>query len=340
VGERVVVSLADVARAADVSMATASRALNNAYGVSPVTRSRVLEAARRLDFVVSPDAARLASGTTNAVAVLVQHLDRWYFGEMVAAIESILSGAGYDVLLYHVNTQEDRSKFFADLPARRKVDGVIVVAFPISDYERERLELMDVRIVAAGGQSVAYPYVSIDDGRAVQQALEHLIRLGHRRIAMVTASGDTLAPAETGRTDAYRDALEEAGIAFDPELLVTCEWGGVPAAEATERLLGLKQLPTAILAHSDEMALGCMRTLRRSGVRVPEDISVIGIDDHPLAELADLTTVRQSVSEQGRLSAELLLAFLDGVDAETEQVTNTYVVTRRSTGPVNTSRAR
>ncbi|KLU10541.1 LacI family DNA-binding transcriptional regulator [Kocuria sp. SM24M-10] len=330
------VGLADVAREAGVSLATASRALNSAYGVAAATRERVTEVARRLEYVASPEASRLATGATRSVALVVPHLDRWYFGEMVGGLEEVLREAGHDVLLYHVGDPEGRHAFFERLPARRKVDAVVVVAVPVTDHERRRLELMGVTIVAAGGQDATYPYVSIDDAAAVRQATDHLLRLGHRRIAMITAVDPDRAdqPAHRGRTRGFYAAMAHAGVPADEELVVTTDWGGVPAAEAMEKLLSVRELPTAVLAHSDEMALGAMRTVRRAGLRVPEDISVIGIDDHPLAELVDLTTVRQPVRDQGLQAARLLLALLRGEDPDPAQKLPTRVVVRRSTAPV------
>ncbi|MGQ1795929.1 LacI family DNA-binding transcriptional regulator [Kocuria oceani] len=330
------VGLADVAREAGVSLATASRALNSAYGVAAATRERVTEVARRLEYVASPEASRLATGATRSVALVVPHLDRWYFGEMVGGLEEVLREAGHDVLLYHVGDPEGRHAFFERLPARRKVDAVVVVAVPVTDHERRRLELMGVTIVAAGGQDATYPYVSIDDAAAVRQATDHLLRLGHRRIAMITAVDPDRAdqPAHRGRTRGFYAAMAHAGVPVDEELVVTTDWGGVPAAEAMEKLLSVRELPTAVLAHSDEMALGAMRTVRRAGLRVPEDISVIGIDDHPLAELVDLTTVRQPVRDQGLQAARLVLALLRGEDPDPAQKLPTRVVVRRSTAPV------
>lgn len=327
------VGLADVAREAGVSLATASRALNSAYGVAATTRERVAEVARRLEYVASPEASRLAGGAIGTVALVVPHIDRWYFGEMVNGLEEILREAGNDVLLYHVGDPEGRHAFFEHLPARRKVDAVVVVAVPVTDHERRRLELMGVTIVAAGGQDATYPYVSVDDSAAVRQATEHLLRLGHRRIATITALDPdrTDQPAGHGRIRGFYEAMADAGVPVAEELVVTTTWGGIPAAEAMEELLSASRLPTAVLAHSDEMALGAMRTIRRAGLRVPEDISVIGIDDHPLAELTDLTTVRQPVRDQGIRAAHLVLALLRGEQADPAQRLPTRVVVRAST---------
>src|ERR1700677_1331235 len=246
--------MVDIARRAGVSLATASRALSNAPGVAAATRERVLAVAEELSYVVSPEAsrlsggstrrgavggphmspgvlaappeaARLSGGSTRRVAVVVPHMSRWFFAAMLEALESVLREADLDLLLYHVGDAADRQAFFERLPARRKVDAVVVLAFPVSEAEQQRLELMGVSILAAGGQSADYPYVCIDDEAAGRQAMDHLIFLGHRRIAMIAAfDPDQLGwPDRPGRTEAYYSALREAGIAADPSLVKTVD---------------------------------------------------------------------------------------------------------------------
>ncbi|MFB9321843.1 LacI family DNA-binding transcriptional regulator [Cryptosporangium minutisporangium] len=333
-------SLADIARLAGVSLATASRAMSNAYGVAPSTRARVLRIAEELDYVVSPEASRLARGAVGRVALVVPHVDRWFFGAVVSGLEAELSDAGMDVLLYHVGDADDRRDFFHRLPARRKVDAVVVVAFGVAEAEQRRLERMGVLIVAAGGQNAVYPSVHIDDGEAGRQAMDHLLFLGHRRIGMIAAVDPDEADrtGTTGRADAYFAALRDAGLPVDAGLAVTIDWSGVAAADAMATLLSRRHPPTAVYCHSDELALGAVRTIRRAGLRVPEDISVIGIDDHPLAELTDLTTVAQPARDQGVRTAHLLLALLRGQPTGRHVVVPTRLVIRRSTAPPTPAR--
>jgi len=328
------VTLVDIARIAGVGLGTASRALRNAPGVAPATRDKVHAVAERFAYVVSPQASSLRLGPTGRVAVVVPHLDRWFFGAMLKGLESVLRGAELDVLLYPVSDLEDRRLFFERLPARRKVDAIIVVAFPLNEVERKRLELMGVGIVAAGGQSAAYPYVSIDDQMAGRQAMDHLLNLGHRRIAMLEAIDPDRPPMISGRTIAYHAALHDAGIPVDPHMVQAGDWGGENGATSMSKLLGLRHPPTAVYAHSDEVALGAIRTIRRAGLRIPQDLSVIGIDDHPLAALTDLTTVRQDVFEQGAGAARILLELLQGgTDVDRAVTVPTHLVVRHTTGP-------
>ena len=324
-----------VAKLAGVSVTTVSNALNNrAETMSPATRQRVLAVAEKHAYVVSPEASKLAGGSTGRVALVIPHLSRWFFGAMVEALDAVFQDADLDVLLYHVGDLEDRRRFFEELPARRKVDAVVVVAFPVEERERQRLELLGVQIIAAGGQHAVYPHVCIDDLQAGRQAMNHLLSLGHRDIAMVEAVDRDQPTTPSGRSNAYHQALADAGIAVDPRLVVATDWGGEQGADAMARLLSTGHLPTAVYAHSDEVAVGAIRTVRRAGLRVPEDISVIGIDDHPLASLIDLTTVRQPVTEQGRRAGELLLALLRGDESVDRAITlPTHLVVRRTTAP-------
>lgn len=328
------VSLADVARLAGVSPATASRALSNHPHVAPGTRLRVLRVADELAYVVSPDASRLARGSTGRVGVVVPHLSRWFFGAVLEGIEAVLRGADVDLLLYCVGDAADRRAFFDRLPARRKVDAMAVLGFAVDEREQERLESMGVVIVAAGSQVARHPSVRIDDLVAGRQAVDHLLHLGHRRVGMIAAiDPEQLDGQPTGRSDAYRAALTEAGIPVDDELVVVVDWGGESGAAGMGRLLALREPPTAVYAHSDEVALGAVRTARRAGLAVPGDVSVIGIDDHPAAVLADLTTVAQPARAQGEVAGRMVLAALAGEPLATSVSLPTELVLRGTTGP-------
>ena len=327
--------MTDIARGAGVSMATTSRALNNLPGVAPATREKVLRVARELAYVVSPEASALSGGVTRRVAVVVPHLSRWYFGQMLTGIESTLRRANLDLLLYRVGEGEDRASFFQALPARRKVDALLVVGIPVNEAEQERLSLMGVEIIAAGGQFAEYPCVSIDDQAAGSQAMNHLLQLGHRRIAMIDAIDPNASewPVD-GRALAYVRALEGEGIEVEPELFPRVGWGSTGGAEAMAALLSLRHPPTAVFAHSDELAIGAWRTVRRAGLSVPGDISVIGVDDHPLAADLGLTTIHQDVRHQGELAAQLVVDTLAGRPIERVNLCHTRLVVRDSTSVV------
>jgi LacI family repressor for deo operon, udp, cdd, tsx, nupC, and nupG len=330
------INMADVARQAGVSTATVSRALRDMPGVSAGTRERIKALADELAYVVSPEASRLSGGATGRVAVVVPTINVWFFSTMLAGIEGVLRDADMDVLIYHVEGAEDRRQFFQRLPARRKVDAVIVIALPVPDEEAKRLDLMGVHVVVAGGRLRDYPHVRIDDNEVAHQAISHLTKLGHERIGMIrTADPEgSLWAADLSRSRGYRDALRAAGLGYEDELMITVPFGIDGGARAMDRLLSLREPPTAVFAYSDEVAMGALRTLRRAHISVPEQMSVIGVDDHPMAELNDLTTVHQSVEVQGAIAGQMALDLLHGRNTTDRQVTvPTYLVVRGSTAP-------
>lgn len=330
------VNMTDVARRSGVSIASVSRALRGEPGVSPATRTRILSAARDLAYVVSPEASHLSRGTTGRIAVVVPRVDAWFYSTMLAGIAGEFDTVGVDLVLCALPDSSSRHRFFESLPLRRKVDAVIVASLPLTARERTRLGQLALPTVFVGGdQDVGnHPWVGIDDELAARQAVGHLLRIGHRDIAMIQA-GDregTRWATDEARIRGFHGQISDAGLS-DPTV-VTVEWGIDGGARGMEMLLSRPSLPTAVFCHSDEIALGALRTLHRAGVSVPQQVSVIGVDDHPSADLSDLTTVAQPVLEQGRIAARQVLAQLDGEGPEpapTVSTLPTRLVIRGST---------
>lgn len=328
-------NMADVARRAGVSIATVSRALRDLPGVRPATRDRVRSVADELAYVVSPEASRLGRRETGRIAVVVPRIDIWFYAAMLSGIARVLREADVDVLVYQVDGMAERSRFFRDLPSRRKVDVVILVALPMLDDEIDRLDLMGVEVVVAGGRLLGRPHVEVDDLETARQAVEHLIGLGHRRIAMLRTSDTdrTTWSSDVARTGAFHETLREHGIADRAEYVVTMPFGTRAGAEGMERLLALDEPPTAVFAYSDEIAISALTTLRRRGVAVPQQLSLIGVDGHPLGEIFELSTVSQRVSTQARRAGELALGLLRGEVPERTVRVACELVLRGSTAP-------
>ncbi len=334
-GSRRAPNMQDVARLARVSVSTVSRALSGAPGVSGATRRRIGAIAEELSYVISPEASGLATRTTRKVAVVVPETESWFYYAVLCSAEPVLRAAGLDLLFYRVTGTADRNAFFAELPARRKVDAAILIAVPVTDEQRERLDTMNVPIVMAGSRVRGYPYVAVDEAKAGRQAVDHLIRVGHRRIGIIRIvgpEGETRQP-DTGRETGYRRALAAAKIPFDPQLEVRVDFSLDGGARAMDQLLSLEQPPTAVFAFSDEIAIGAMRSLRRMGLRIPSDVSIVGIDDHPMAELSDLTTVRQPVHLFGETAARMVVDVLKKGTEPANVVLPTHLVVRGSTAP-------
>jgi DNA-binding LacI/PurR family transcriptional regulator len=327
-------SIEDVARLAGVSIATVSRSLRGLPEVAPSTRARVLAAAAELDYVASPFAARLASGRTSTVGIIVPWLSRWFFAEVLGAVEAELRRASCDLLIFTVGNAEQRDAFFATLPVRKRVDSVIVVSLVLTEAERDALASLRLPIGLVGSSEPGWASVGIDDVAAAELAVNHLIALGHRRIALI--GGDTDDPMRFTppmyRRNGYLNALARAGLAADPDLEVLGYFTTAGGEAAMRTLLAQPDRPTAVFAESDEMAYGALRAARRAGLRVPEDLAIIGFDDHASAELLDLSTIRQPVVELGRRIAAAMLAAVACRDAATHAVTlPTELIVRGST---------
>ncbi|MCM0622390.1 LacI family DNA-binding transcriptional regulator [Nocardioides bruguierae] len=339
-------NMADVAREAGVSIATVSRALRGRPGVGEATRTRVQAVAERLSYVISPEASHLSRGETGRVAVVVPLLQPWFYATLVSALVGHLREAGLDTLIYQVDGAQERGRFLAELPARRKVDAVVLAALPLTPDQRDRLDLLGVRVVVAGGRLRDLPHVRVDDLAVAHTAVDHLVGLGHRRIAMVRTSDTDETPweADLQRARGWRERMDHHGLGPVEELLVTEELGPRAGARALDRLLALPDPPTAVFAYSDELAAAVAVRAHERGLRVPEDLSVMGVDGHPVADLLNLTTVDQHVAEQAAETAATVIALVrsraadlpGGVDPVAHRhdvVLDHTLVVRASTAP-------
>ena len=330
------VNMADVARRAGVSTGTVSRALRNLPGVSDETREMIKRTADELAYVVSPEASRLSRGSTGRVALVVPRMQVWFYAAMLASLEKVLRSADLDVLIYQIDGEVQRNRFFAELPARRKVDAVVLVALPVLREEAERLDFLGVNVVVAGGRIRTYPHVRVDDHAIGVHAVEHLVAHGHRRIAMIRTSDTEGAywSSDAERTQGFRDAMATAGLAVDPDYVVTEPYDVSAGSRAMDRLMNLPLPPTAVFAYSDELAIAALRTAQRRGLSVPGDVSLIGVDGHPTAEVFGISTIDQAVATQGRLAGQLVLDLLAGRQPPSAgTVVPTELVQRSSTAP-------
>ncbi len=331
-------SIEDVAKLAGVSIATVSRSLRGLPDVADATRGRVLAAAEELNYVASPFAARLASGRTATVGVVVPFVHRWYFAEVLSAVENVLGQAGFDLLLYNLGDEQGRQRFFKLMPVRKRVDAIVIASLVLSDAEAAALHELGVPVGMVGVDRHGVHSTRIDDQEGARTAVRHLVQLGHRRIALI--GGDTNDPMRFTpphhRRVGYLDALRAAGIAYDPELEILGYFTVDGGEAATRSLLELPRRPTAVFAESDEMAYGAIRAIRRAGLRVPQDVAVIGFDDHESASLLDLSTVRQPVAEQAEdLTARVLDAITEPDAEPFVKVLPIELVVRGSTDPAH-----
>lgn len=337
-----VTSIRDVAQDVGMSTATVSRALRGLPRVSADTRARVLESALRLGYVASPSAAGLASGQTRMVAVIVPYVTRWFFAAVVHGAEEVLRERGYDLLLYNLAGDRDaRHRVFQTHLLSKRVDAVLILSLTPTVQEISWLRQLGRPVAMVGAEVPGWASVCIDDDEAARTAVNHLTSLGHRRIAYVGGATDELDfLAPLARRRGYRAAMHEAGLPLEQRLERIGDFTIGGGIRAGRELLDQADPPTAIFAASDEMAIGVLRAARELGLEVPGDVSVVGIDDHEMAEFFDLSTVAQPVHDQGRMAAGLVLAGLDsegGGYSPQQLVVPTRLVARGSTGPPGVS---
>ncbi len=339
--DRRTVGIQDVAERAGVSAATVSRALTAHPGVAADTRAKVVEAAAALGYVRSPIASALARGQTNAVGVLAPWVSRWFFGAVVEGLREVLTPAGFDIdiMLYPIDGNAD---LVAVNIARflKQVDGLLRINVPPVVRSLADRDLHQPLVtIGEGIEGVAG--VLLDDVSVGENATRHLLELGHRRIAFLGTDPDQKFGFVTAanRLRGYRQALRQAGVPIDRKLIKTTGFS-VTGGEAGFRQLAedaiadRNQLPTGIFAVSDEVAMGIIHAANRAGLRVPEDLSVIGIDNHDYAYLFQLTTIAQPAREQGRLGGQLLLQQMSGELPGAESITVLpELILRHTTAP-------
>lgn len=330
--------IADVAARAGVSKATASRALTGSGYVSDATRQRVRAAADELGYVPSTSAVSLATGRTQNVGVVMPYVNRWFFAEVLEGIQQGLLEHGMDLTLYDARPgTPGRERIFEDFLARKRFDGLIAVGLEPGDHELERLTAIGRPIVSIVGTGDETSVIAIDDDYAARRATEHLIGLGHTRIAFIGGgTGTHWASVDRQRLSGYESAMTEAGLG-DEARHVRSEVSMPAGYQAAVDLLGDARLrPTALVAVSDEVAVGAIIAARRLGILVPGDLSVVGIDDHEYAEMFALTTLQQVPREQGHMAVELLLQRIADPEAPVEHVRmHARLIVRASTSAVN-----
>ncbi len=307
------VTIYEVAREAGVSTATVSRVINDRQHVREATRLKVEEAMARLGYVANRQARGLAGGRSKVIGLLVYELGSSYFSQLIKGIDAAVTSIGYDLMLYTTHARREREAQHAAELAGGPVDGLIIVlAVDIRSYV-DRLHSQRVPFVLLDHDSdvPGTTFITAANRQGARDGVHHLIGLGHRRIALITGTPGTSSARE--RLAGYRDALRDADIEHDPALVVKGDFLEDRGYAATRELLQLPSPPTAIFTSADTAAFGALRALREAGLRVPEDISIVGFDDIPESSLVTppLTTVRQPLKEMGATAVRLLRNLMD-----------------------------
>jgi LacI family transcriptional regulator/LacI family repressor for deo operon, udp, cdd, tsx, nupC, and nupG len=326
-------TIRDVARHAGVSVATVSRVLNDVPVVRDAMRERVRAAIGELGYRPSSTARSLSLGRPDAIGVVAPFFTAPSVVERLRGVVERVGERGYDLMLFDIETPEQRADAFRDFAPRARVGGLIVISLPLLAEEVDKLRRENLPVVMVDISHAGVPHVAIDDVRGGELAAEHLLERGHRRIGFV---GDLAAnpfgfTSSERRRRGYRLALQRAGIVHDDALERLGRHGRDEARTLATGLLTLPERPTAVFAASDTQAVGVLEAAAALGLGVPDDVAVIGFDDIEVAGLLGLTTVRQPLRESGARGADLLLAAIEGGTPPGGPLAPLTVVVRRTT---------
>lgn len=326
-------TIQDVAREAGVSVATVSRVMNNSPSVSDITRERVLEAIKKLDYQPNLLGRNLRRTETRMILVLLPNIANPFYSRIVKGAEDVAHKNGYNIMLCNTDSDKNREKLYLDLLKNRLSDGVIFMASELSKDElMETGRNFPVVQCCEHKEGAGVSHVSIDNLAAAYKAVKHLISLGHTRIGMISSKNNFLSTIH--RELGYKKALDDSGIDFDPSLIKYGDYGFKSGLRAAKQFLDMEDRPTAIFAISDTMAVGVIKAAGEAGLKVPDDIAVAGFDNISLASMCEppLTTISQPKYDLGCTAMDLLLRQIRGELKEPEKVLLEYeLIIREST---------
>ena len=328
----------DVADAVGVSKQTVSAVINGKPGITTETRDRVLAACEKLGYHLDFVARSLATGRTRTIALIVSDTSSPFIGRLAVAAEDHAHASGYSLVLHNTHDDVEREAAYFRAAIERGVDGVVFIS------ARDQCPGLDM-LRAAGIPSVAIdripdpytgPSVTLDNVTAARLAAEHLLGLGHTRIAHICGPQPEVVLMSRERLRGFREALEAHGVASELHVEPAAGWDYEAGHAAMQRLLARGTTPTAVFAAGDVLAIGAMRALREAGLLVPEDVSVIGVDDIDSAAFVNppLTTIHQSIGELATLGLQLLFDIVDGKQPARKTVSmEPVLVVRQTTSP-------
>jgi LacI family repressor for deo operon, udp, cdd, tsx, nupC, and nupG len=331
-------TIATVAELAGVSTATVSRALQRPDKVQPQTRERVMAAVRATGFVPNSQARNLRSRASRTVILLVRDISNPFYLEIYKGVEEAAVEAGYKVLMGDARNDDERIQHYVDMVRARHADGLILMVGRFPERLKAELDRLPPIVIALETfPDLALPFVKIDNVAAAAEAVEHLIALGHRRIAHIT--GPMPETLSLDRLAGYRQALAAHGIPPDDALVAEGDFSLAAGRAAVRHLADGGTDFTAIFAASDQMAVGAVSELRARGLSVPDDVSVVGFDDIVLADAFEppLTTIHQPRFDIGRQAMARMIGLLAEESGGEDIVFATRLVVRGSTGPAKSA---
>ena len=337
----------DVARLAGVSRATVSFVINNQTGgrvpISEETRQRVLNAVAELHYVPDARAQALRSGSTKTIGLIIPDIHNPHFWEIADGVEKEAYAAGYHILLSSIPPENDQAEDIFENLSHRRIDGLIMVPsfiYQSKEAQKTLAHLLKRRVPIVGimadhgDKSYSFDRVISDYRDTTTEAMEHLLALQHKRIALIY--GIAIPELGEDRLIAYKVSLKAAGLPIDPNLIIQCGPAIEDSYQATRQLFALPTRPTALLAINDFLAIGALRAIKDLGLNVPEDVSLIGYDNVPLAKylVPRLSSASKDGEKMGQKAVQLLLARLQDPDIPQQEIRlPARLILRESTGP-------
>ena len=329
------VTIRDVAKYAAVGVGTVSRVLNQSPNVSPPTRQRVLDAIDVLGYSPNPIARQLSLGKSMNIGAIVPTFTRSAFVERLRGAMATFSNTEYDLIVYSVESLAQRNKYIRESALRERVDAIIIISVRLEDSEALVFAQSAVPTILIDAFHPLLNCIYIDDFEGGRIATQHLLDNGHTKIGFVSIATNMGNDSMIDRYRGYREALANANITIDPRYRKDVDYARSAACQAAIELLTMEDRPTAIFAASDNHAFGVIEATQRLGLRVPEDVSIVGYDDVETAEMFGLTTIRQKLRLTGELGAKLTLETLEDRHAvPRQQKINVELVERRSVSPL------
>ncbi|GCD82949.1 LacI family DNA-binding transcriptional regulator [Parageobacillus thermoglucosidasius] len=314
------VRISDVAKLANVSTATVSRVLSNSGNVKKETTEKVLEAIRKLNYQPNMLARQLRKLETKTILVVVPDITNTFFSKVLRGIEHVAIENDYEVLLGDTGNNIERESGYLNILRQRKADGMIMLTARLEARELEEIASeFPVVLACEYLEGSTIPTVSIDNISSARKATEYLIHLGHRRIGFI--SGPLNVILSRDRLKGFQQAMAQHGIPIESLLVQEGDFSFESGYNMMMKFLALDQPPTAVFASNDEMAIGAIKAIKSRGLRVPDDISVVGFDDIQFASIYEpaLTTISQPMFEIGKKAMELLIKLINKDKLEKSQ---------------------
>jgi LacI family transcriptional regulator len=322
-----------VAERAHVSIATVSRTINHVPTVNAKMAKRVWEAIRELNYFPNTQARALVSGRSGMLGLIVSEITNPFFPELIQGFEDIAVENGYEILISSTNYDPKRMSHCIRRMLERKAEGVAVMTFGIEEPLLEQLADRNIPMVFVdvGPDRPTISVLKVDYHHGIRQGVQHLAALGHRNIAFI--SGPPRLHSAQSRVNAFSRSLKECGIALDPEWLVAGDHTLEGGMAAMEKLLATQRPPSAVMCSNDMTAIGVLHQAYRTGLRVPDDLSIIGFDDIHMARVTipPLTSIQMSRLDLARAAVNALRAHVEGLPTQREYKIETSLVVREST---------